>query len=166
MSDDARTATTVIHLEMCARGCFAPSPARDGLSVERIMPPNPARNLELYKRVGAQWQWTDKLTWTDADWRRYASRDEVLTYVGRLAQQEIGYFELEVQDAGNVEIAYFGLFPEHIGKGLGGAFLSAAVQIAWELPGTERVWVHTCARDHQHALANYLKRGFALFETQ
>jgi GNAT superfamily N-acetyltransferase len=78
----------------------------------------------------------------------------------------VGYFELESQAGGNVEISYFGLLPESIGKGLGGALLSAAVEGAWKLPDTRRVWVHTCTHDHEHALANYLKRGFRIFKTE
>jgi len=40
------------------------------------------------------------------------------------------------------------------------------VRRAWQLPGTRRVWVHTCTQDHPHALANYRKRGFRVFKTQ
>ena len=44
-----------------------------------------------------------------------------------------GYFELNIQDK-DVELAYFGLFPQFVGKGLGGRLLSAAIENAW---GTE-----------------------------
>lgn len=158
--------TTVFHLEICDLGSFRPSSYPLGFRVKLLDPPDPGRNREFYRAVGGPWQWTDKLAWSDDDWRGYVCRNELMTYVGYLGERELGYFELESQDAGNVQISYFGLFPESIGKGLGGALLSEAVECAWKLPDTRRVWVHTCTHDHEHALVNYLKRGFRIFKTE
>lgn len=55
------------------------------------------------------------------------------------------------QLAGNVEIAYFGLLPRFIERGLGGALLTATVERAWAM-GARRVWVHTCSLVHPSAL--------------
>ena len=156
---------SVFHLEMCDQSEFLPSAHRSEFGVKLVDPPNPERNRELYRAVGEHWQWTDKLAWTEDDWRTYVYRDSLRTYVGCLSGEEIGYFELESQDDGNVEITYFGLFPKHIGKGLGGALLSVTVECAWDFPDTRRVWVHTCTHDHEHALENYRKRGFVVFKT-
>ena len=72
-----------------------------------------------------------------------------------------GYFELNTQDK-DVELAYFGLLPPFVGKGLGGGLLSTAIENAW---GTEtnRVWVHTSSLDHPNALKNYQARGFQIY---
>lgn len=157
---------TVFHLEMCDRGMFRPSARPLGFGVKRISPPDPSRNRQLYRAVGGDWHWTDKLAWAEGDWHNYVCRDALNTYLGCVDGTEVGYFELESQDGGNVEIAYFGLLPAYIGHGLGGALLTAAIEIAWELPGTQRVWVHTCTLDHTHALANYTKRGFSNFKIE
>ena len=154
----------IFHLEMCVRADFRPGDFPPGFHVSTVAPPDPAQNRSLYQAVGGDWEWTDKLAWTEDDWRGYVCRDALTTHVGYLDGREAGYFELESQDGGNVEIACFGLLPGFIGKGLGGALLSAAVGCAWGLPGTKRVWVHTCTQDHEHALANYLKRGFTVFQ--
>jgi GNAT superfamily N-acetyltransferase len=66
---------------------------------------------------------------------------------------------------GNVEIAYFGLLPGFIGKGLGAYLLTAATRRAWDM-GATRVWVHTCDLDHPRALANYQARGFRIFQVE
>ena len=66
---------------------------------------------------------------------------------------------------GNIEIKYFGLLSEFIGQGLGGPLLTAAIERAWAIPMTRRLWVHTCTSDHERALDNYLQRGFKLFKT-
>ncbi len=66
-----------------------------------------------------------------------------------------------------VEIAYFGLLPDFIGRGLGGALLTSAIENAWTWsPTPSRIWVHTCNRDHPFALANYQARGFAIYKVE
>jgi GNAT superfamily N-acetyltransferase len=60
-----------------------------------------------------------------------------------------------------VEIVYFGLLPEFIGRGAGKAFLDAVVAEAWRAD-TNRVWLHTCTLDHERALANYVAGGFRI----
>jgi len=72
---------------------------------------------------------------------------------------------LKPGEGGSVEIAYFGLLPEFVGRGLGGHLLSVAVERAFE-SGARRVWLHTCTRDNPAALPNYLKRGFLPFRTE
>jgi GNAT superfamily N-acetyltransferase len=76
-----------------------------------------------------------------------------------------GYFELQQQGDATVEIMYFGLSERFIGKGFGGYLLTQAIEQAWSLPNTRRVWVHTCSLDHPSALQNYQARGFSLFRT-
>ena len=70
-----------------------------------------------------------------------------------------GYFELCQHEDGAVEIAYFGLLPDFIGRGWGKYLLSQAALAAWGLQPL-RIWLHTCTLDHPAALPNYLKRGF------
>jgi GNAT superfamily N-acetyltransferase len=79
-----------------------------------------------------------------------------------------GYFELERQGElekqnSDVNIAYFGLLPQFIGKGLGGYFLSVAVEKAWAF-GAKRVTLTTCTLDHKSALENYQARGFKIYK--
>jgi GNAT superfamily N-acetyltransferase len=83
-----------------------------------------------------------------------------------------GYVELDPQPSGQVEIAYFGLLPDYIGKGIGGHLLATGAARAWDLARrwdgrepTRRVWVHTCSLDGPAALPNYQARGFTIYET-
>ena len=57
------------------------------------------------------------------------------------------------------ELAYFGLIPDFIGRGLGSFLLATAIDIAWSKP-IERLWVHTNTLDHPRALPLYQKMGF------
>jgi len=127
-------------------------------------------NRDLYLRVGEQWQWIDKRLWTDEQWREYARANELRTFAAYLEEALAGYYELRRDDEGGVEIAYFGLLPEFIGRGLGGALLTSAIEEAWSdhSGGTApiRVWVHTCNRDHPQALANYEARGMVVCKVE
>jgi ribosomal protein S18 acetylase RimI-like enzyme len=118
-----------------------------------------AHYRELYRRVGERWHWTDRNAWTDERIAADIDRAEVSVWELRVDTQLAGFFQLEKQPGPVVEIVYFGLTPEFIGQGFGGAMLSKAVDEAWAL-GTEAVWLHTCTLDSRMALPNYEARGF------
>jgi GNAT superfamily N-acetyltransferase len=113
----------------------------------------------LYAEVGRDYQWTDRLSWTDEQVRAYLDAGDVTLYVLYVDGAPGGYFELRSHADGSIEIAYFGLMREYIGRGFGGHLLTQAIEAAWRHQPT-RVWLHTCTLDHAGALPNYLKRGF------
>ncbi|MBU6950388.1 MULTISPECIES: GNAT family N-acetyltransferase [unclassified Hahella] len=119
----------------------------------------------LYTLVGGAWGWTDKLSWSDDQWRDYAENENLRTWVAYVKGSPAGYFELQKQPERQVEISYFGLAPKFIGQGLGGYLLTQCIREAWSW-GAERVWVHTCTLDHPGALANYQARGMRLYLTE
>jgi GNAT superfamily N-acetyltransferase len=114
---------------------------------------------ELYRRVGELWHWRDRNVWTDERVAQNLQNPDVHVWTLRVGGELAGYFELEKQPGPVVEIVYFGLTPEFIGKGYGGAMLTRAVDEAWGL-GAESVWLHTCTLDSPMALPNYKARGF------
>ncbi len=107
----------------------------------------------------------DRLTWSPERWKDYAVRDEFSTWLGVYEGMTAGYFELEEQDEGNIEIKIFGLVPQFVGKGLGGPMLTEAIRTAWGR-GASRVWVHTCTLDAPQALPNYLARGLRVYKKE
>ena len=64
-----------------------------------------------------------------------------------------------------MEIAYFGIFKEFFGKGIGGYLLTDAILTSFNQK-INKVWVHTCTLDHPNALKNYLARGMKVFKTE
>ena len=124
-------------------------------------------NREMYFKVGANWKWIDKRPWTDEQWKNYANDPNLRTFAGYSDGNVARYFELKRGVEDEIEIAYFGLLPEFIGRGLGGALLTSAIEKAWAwTPTPSRVWVHTCNRDHSSALANYQARGFQIYKVE
>ncbi|HEV8617233.1 MAG TPA: GNAT family N-acetyltransferase [Methylomirabilota bacterium] len=157
---------TTTHLEMTDRGQLrAAGPGAASLQITRVEIPLPELNRFLYAAVGADWGWYSKVPWDYARWLAYVDRPELETWIGYVSGTPAGYFELERQDGGNVELTYFGLLPRFIGQGLGGKLLTAAISRAWDM-GAARVWVHTCSLDHPKALANYQARGFRVFRVE
>jgi GNAT superfamily N-acetyltransferase len=162
-----------------------PKRCADGrFQVREQKEPNWVFNRDLYFAVGEQWQWIDKRPWTDERWKEYAAAPELRTFAAYYDDELVGYYELRRESEpdppsprlrrdrqGEVEIAYFGLLPEFIGRGLGGALLTSAIQEAWSPESIRgiapiRVWVHTCNRDHPQALANYQARGMIVYKIE
>ncbi len=157
---------TTYYLEMLNRDAILQEESPTGFSVLMVKPPDPKINERFYKEVGRKWGWTDRLVWSDEEWLQHSHDPSLETWLGYMNGETAGFFELQSQDGGNVEIVYFGLLPMFIGKGLGRPLLSAAVEQAWSYPQTTRVWVHTCTEDHPNALDNYHKHGFKLYKTE
>ncbi|PYS90091.1 MAG: GNAT family N-acetyltransferase [Acidobacteria bacterium] len=125
----------------------------------------PELNRFLYTAVGGDWFWVDRLSWSYQHWFEHLNRPELETWVAYLSGTPAGYFELERQARGAVELAYFGLLPQFIGRGIGRLLLTHAVERAWEL-GARRVWLHTCTLDSPAALNNYRARGFRVYREE
>ena len=159
---------TRFHLEL--RGQLRPAQLPASFAAKRVelarqAGPDPALSRRLYESVGRPWRWVDRLAWTDDQWREYLGQDGTELWVLRVDGEPAGYFELAKAGDGSVEIVYFGLVPAFIGQGLGGYLLTQAVRRA-QSAGATLVRLHTCTRDHPHALDNYQARGFVVVRTE
>lgn len=156
---------TTWHLEQRdpsqLRRSVTPSPEP---RLEQAKVPSPALNRFLYTSVGGDWHWNDRLTWTWQRWMQWLDRPGHQTWVMHVDGTPAGYFELEKQ-GDDVEIAYFGIAPQFIGRKLGGWLLTRTLEQGWAF-GAQRVWVHTCSLDHPAALANYQARGMTVFKEE
>lgn len=157
---------TTYYLEMNDKALFSEKSVSHGLLVVEAEIDEYRFNRFLYQLVGSAWQWVDKLSVSDSDWKAYVQSPSVKTWVGYYKGSIAGYFELIIREGGDTEIEYFGLAEAFIGKGFGGYFLSQAIKTAWGLPDTKRVIVHTCSLDHPAALNNYKSRGFTVYKTE
>src|ERR1044072_8379115 len=137
----------------------------DRLRIEAVKNCPASFHRYLYREVGRFYHWTDRLAWTDEEIRAYLAQAGLTLFVMYFEGAPAGYFELNKAVDGATEIAYFGLLPEYIGKGLGKHLLSVAIERAW-IDGATRVWLHTCTLDDAAALPNYLKRGFKPFKEE
>ncbi|MFJ8490212.1 GNAT family N-acetyltransferase [Streptomyces sp. NPDC094038] len=166
---------TTWSLEQTSPADLLPAAAPDGgtVGIVRAEVPSPEFSRFLYASVGGDIRWTDRLGWSHARWEQHLARPGVETWVAYDRGTPAGHVELEPQDDGVVEIVYFGLIPAFRGRRIGGHLLSYGAARAWDLaerwdglPPTKRVWLHTCSLDGEHAMANYQRRGFRLFDTK
>ena len=165
MSNAQPVPVTRWHLEMRSPAQLRPARVPDPPpAIVRAEVPSPALNRFLYTSVGGDWHWVDRLPWTWDQWLRWLDRPAHQTWVMSVAGTPAGYFELDRQ-GDDVEIAYFGVAPQFIGRKLGGWLLTRTIEQAWAM-GARRVWVHTCSLDHPRALANYQARGMTVFKEE
>ena len=169
--------TSVTYLQQTAADQLRPAAPAD-LTITRVFPADPAFNVRMYREIGPNWNWIDRLTWSNGDWSSYASDPCISTLRATVDGDVVGFAELrtnvgatlkacaapDVDAAANVdvdvELVYFGILPQFTGRGLGGAFLSEVCRTAWRTSGCRRVWLHTCDDDSPAAIPNYLARGF------
>jgi GNAT superfamily N-acetyltransferase len=114
--------------------------------------------------IGRRHQWPSQ-AWDDQQWQTYLRGPHLRHWVAFIHGAPAGLLSLNVPPGGEVEVDTFGLLPDHIGQGIGGHFLTVGVRLAWTVaPAVSRVWLHTCSRDHGHALPNYERRGFRRYQ--
>lgn len=165
---------TTWSLEQTSPADLLPAAAPEGdVRIVRAEVPSPEFSRFLYTAVGGDIRWTDRLGWSHAQWREQLERPGVETWVALDRGTPAGYVELDPQDEGVVEIAYFGLIAAFRGRRIGGHLLAYGTARAWDLAErwpsrtpTKRVWLHTCSKDGEFAMDNYLRRGFRLFDTK
>jgi GNAT superfamily N-acetyltransferase len=159
-------ATIVTSLEMTQRPALRPLPASE-LQLVRWTAPSPEKYRALYSRVGEPWLWFSRLQMDDGTLAKIIHDEGVKIWaVTDKAGIELGILELDFREAGQCEIAFFGLVPELNGKGHGRWMMAIALQSAWGHKGVERVWVHTCTLDAPGALGFYCKSGFIPYQRQ
>lgn len=156
--------TTVTFLEMKAPPAQRAAAPHGGprLMLLRANAPPVAFYRYLYEQVGKPWVWVNRRRMDDESLRAIVHDPSIEIFVLHADGAPAGYAELDRRDRLNVELAYFGLTPDFIGRGLGGWFLSEAIQLAWA-GAPLRVHVQTCTLDHPRALQAYQRAGFTPF---
>ena len=159
MEPVVRVAVTVTFLRM-ELPPTAPAPSLPvSTSLVRVPRPAVAFYRFLYDTVGAEYVWWLRRTMPDRDVAALLSDKHVSIHVLYEDGQPAGFFELDGRGRPDTNISYFGLMPHALGRGMGAAFLRAAVDECWAA-GPRWVTVNTCTADHPRALPGYIRAGF------
>ncbi len=159
--EPATLEVTITYLEMAEAPRLEPAhpPLNRRIALLRALRPTLKFYRFLYDAVGEEWTWWERRVIADEQLRAYIQDERVEVFVLYVEGQPAGFFELDGREPGVIDLAMFGLMPDFVGQGLGGWFLNAAVETAWERkPG--RLTVNTCTLDHPRALPLYQKVGF------
>ena len=157
---------TVTWLEMTSAD--QRSPARGVLeptAILRAERPTISFYRYLYDTVGADWNWFMRRRLSDEELAAIIHDGRVEVFVLHVRGVPAGYVELDRRIEGEVEVAYFGLIPEYVGRGFGAWLLDWGLARAWSY-GPNRVWLHTCSLDHPRALGVYQRSGLRVYKRE
>ncbi|MDC0513775.1 GNAT family N-acetyltransferase [Pelagibacteraceae bacterium] len=141
-----------------------------------IFPPNIKISLDkekdininkfFYRQVGKEHFWRDRLLWSDKEWNKYVSNNNLETGIMKINNNLVGFYEQEFHVLKNeIELIQMGILKEYQEKKFGSFLLKYIINKAFARK-VNRVWVHTCTLDHKHALNNYLSKGFSVFKEE
>lgn len=148
----------VTYLEMSAPAMPQAKPFPDGVtaSQDRLAV---ADYRALFRAVGAPWLWSSRLVMDESRLAQILAADTTELWVVRKGNALTGIVELDFQDGGDCELAYFGIVKAATGQGLGGPMMALAQSRAFARD-IRRFYVHTCNWDDPRALAFYQRAGF------
>ncbi len=153
----------ITFLEMSERPSVPRVEPKIPIALLRAKAPTTAFYHYLYDAVGRPWYWTDRKAYSDEQLAAVIQDERVEIYVLHADGVPAGFFELDRRQAPTVDLAYFGIMPDFIGKRLGPYLLGTAIEMAWE-GGTARFTVNTCTLDHPAALPMYQRYGFKPYD--
>ena len=159
-----KIAAVVTHLEMTERPA-PPSDPPGAWTLRRVETPELDWYRDLYRRVGEEWLWFSRTQMSDAELVAIIHAPLVEVYTLEHEGRDEGLLELDFREAGQCEIAFFGVTAKLIGSGAGRWLMNRALELSWSRP-IARLWVHTCTFDHPSALAFYQRAGFRPFRRQ
>ena len=153
----------ITYMEMTQPPASPPPPAAVKLTPLRAERPSLAFYRFLYETVGEPWLWWERRCLADEDLAAIVHDPMVEVYVLYMGGVPAGFSELDRRQEPDIELAYFGLVTEFIGRGLGRFFLRWTVDQAWTR-NPRRLWVHTCDLDHPRSIVVYQKAGFVPYQ--
>jgi GNAT superfamily N-acetyltransferase len=157
---DGKLANATVWMQMLHRPDAAAGPT---LTLKRVPTLNTPELRSVFNRIGSSSLWDRTAQLNQATHSSPWSPDDFLYFAYDEAECHVGLVELgRSTDAGEmqIEISYFGLFPEFIGSGMGKRLLLATLDTAWEF-APMRLFLHTCNTDHPSAFAFYRAGGFS-----
>lgn len=151
-----KIAAVVTYLEMTEPP--DPLPVQDP-EIVRWNRPDPDEYLEIFRAVGAPWLWWGRLAMARAELADLLSNPHHDVFTLQAPGGRAGLLEIDRRNPADVELSYFGLPPEFIGRGHGRRMMDFAITHVWQ-QRPARFWLHTCTLDHPAALDFYVRSGF------
>jgi GNAT superfamily N-acetyltransferase len=163
MPAGTRLDVTVTYLEMSSRPGWVVGDLPAGYSLILAKNAPVWFFLSLYGAVGHDYEWRDRFdqakTHPDA---LHAFVHDPKTEIWVLYHQgwPAGFFMLDWRGARICDLAYFGLVPQAMGRGIGKTLLQIAIAKGWAGGDVQKMTINTCTLDHPRALGLYAQMGF------
>ncbi len=153
-----KLANVVTYLEMRAPGSH-PGSETSPFSIRQVQEPSLDWYRRMFRAIGEPWLWFSRLRMSDEELRAVLWEQAVDVFALASEGVDQGLLEFDRRKFPDIEVAFFGVTTELIGKGAGRALLAHGLQLEWQ-HRPERIWLHTCTSDHPAALSFYRKFGF------
>jgi GNAT superfamily N-acetyltransferase len=158
-----KLAAVVTYLEMRIPPLPELPPATPEYHVRRVERPDLDWYRDLYRRIGEPWLWFSRLRMNDDELRGILHHAEVDVFALTFSNADAGLLEFDRRLMPDIELTFFGIIPELIGKNAGRELLQYGLAAEWK-HRPRRVWLHTCTHDHPRALEFYCKAGFVPYK--
>ena len=159
MEPVARVFVTVTFLRMDQPPAEPARPLPAGAQIIRVGQPSVAFYRYLYGTVGAPHLWWLRRVVPDEELAHLLRTPGVSLHVLYFGGEPAGFAELDARPWPSVNLNYFGLVPQMVGRGFGLPFLRWTVDLVWS-QGARAMTVNTCTADHPNALPSYRRAGF------
>jgi ribosomal protein S18 acetylase RimI-like enzyme len=117
------------------------------------------RYRRLFGEVGRPWLWFSRASLSDAQLETIIDDPAVEALAFVVDGADAGILELDFRKADECELAFLGLVPGAVGRGLGRELAAEGIRRAFSRP-ISRLWLHTCTLDHPGAVRFYRSVGF------
>jgi len=158
-----KLAAVVTYLELRTPPVIIEAPTTSEFQIRSVSQLDLDWYRQLYRRIGERWLWFSRLRLSDDELRAVLDDPGVDIFALSYNGEDHGLLELDRRRMPDIEITFFGVTTEMIGKGAGRALLAHALKLAWGHQ-PQRVWLHTCTSDHPSALGFYRKFGFVPYK--
>ncbi len=136
------------------------------ISFLKAISPDTSYFLYLYKEVGRKYEWTDWLRSEKSKLESFLTNNNIILYSLILRGVPKGFFVLDYRHLPICDLAYFGLFDDVTGKGLGKFMMNRVFEEVIESGDAKTLTVNTNTLDHKSALPLYKKAGFNIYKTE
>ena len=155
-----------LSLEIENVNFFEDAPSDHAICFQQAIAPNSSYFLYLYKEVGRKYEWTDWLRSEKKVLERFLTDENVFLYSLILQGEPKGFFVLDSRRLPVCDLAYFGLFDDVTGKGLGKVMMNRVFEAVIAQGNVKKLTVNTNTLDHRSALPLYQKAGFKIYKTE
>src|SRR5215475_11979102 len=139
--EPGKIASIVTFLEMRKPPSIAASKPLETLSLRKVPDPDLNWYRNVFRATGENWLWFSRLLLDDFSLAATIQSPRVDVFAVEFEGRDGGLLELDRRPFREVEIAFLGLKPELIGRGVGKWLLSEALSISWSHK-PDRVTVH------------------------
>jgi GNAT superfamily N-acetyltransferase len=158
-----KLANVVTYLEMRRLPANLAAPTMSEYAIRLVEKPDLSWYRRLYREIGERWLWFSRLRMSDDELRGILHHPAVDVFAPSRGGPDVGLLEFDRRSFPDIELSFFGVTPDLIGKGAGRALLAHCLPLEWQHE-PRRIWLHTCTADHPGALAFYMKFGFVPYK--